>query len=300
MANTFITPSIVAKQALATLYETTVAALLVHRDYEADFQAKVGTTISVRKPATFTAQEFTTTISVQNAIETSVPVVLNHFADVSFSITSADLTLRIEDFATQLLNPAMEAISQKIDQDVLSLRDDIAQEIGVAGGVTTGVAGTNTYAYTNPRTLIDARRVLNLRNIPPSERYAIVGPNIEAAWLGDDLLNRADARGDTDGLRDASLGRRLFGIEPYQSQNVDDDPEIGVAFHRTAFALVTRPLALPRGAKEAAVESYKGFGLRVVFDYDIETKSDICSVDCLYGTKCLDANRAVLITGSGS
>lgn len=303
MANTLLTPSVIARQALATLYETCVAAQLVYRDYEQDFVPKVGTTISVRKPATFTAEEYVRSagINVQNATETSVPVVLNHFADVSFAVTTEDLALKVEDFAAQLLTPALEAISQKIDRDVLALRDDVVQEVGVSASTTTGVSGTNAWDADNPRVAIDARRVLNLRNVPPSERYMIVGPNLEAQWLGDDLFLRADARGDTDGLREANLGRRLFGFDAYSSQNVNDTPdEIGVAFHRTAFALVTRPLSLPRGAANAAVESYKGFGLRVVMDYDISAKQDIVSIDCLYGTKTIAPERAVLITASGS
>ncbi|MFD0478008.1 P22 phage major capsid protein family protein [Nonomuraea thailandensis] len=49
-----------------------------------------------------------------------------------------------------------------------------------------------------------------------------------------------------------------------------------MAFHRTAFALVTRPLVLPQGAANAAVESYKGFGVRVVMDYDISKSRTSC------------------------
>jgi hypothetical protein len=303
MANTFLNPTVIARQALATLYETCVMAQLVHRDYEADFQAAKGTTVSVRKPTTFTAEEYVRAdgITVQNATETSVPVVLNHFADVSFAVTSEDLTLNIEDFAVQLLNPAMEAIAQKIDRDVLAFRDDIVQEVGVAGTTTTGVDGTNAWDADNPRVCIDARRVLNKRLVPPSDRFVVVGPNIEAQWLGDDLFLRADARGDTDGLREANLGRRLFGHDAYQTQNVADTPdEIGVAFHRTAVALVMRPLALPRGAANAAIDGYKGFGLRVVMDYNLDQKQDVCSIDCLYGVKTIDANRAVLINPSAS
>lgn len=118
MANTFLTPSIIAKAALATLYETCVMAQLVHRDYEQEFVSRVGDTISVRKPAVFQANEFNRAqgIQIQNASEGSVPITLNHFSDVSFAVTAEELTLEIEDFGTQLLNPAMEAISQKIDR----------------------------------------------------------------------------------------------------------------------------------------------------------------------------------------
>ncbi|WP_336214394.1 P22 phage major capsid protein family protein [Nonomuraea sp. LPB2021202275-12-8] len=307
MPNTFLTPSVIAKQALATLYETCVMAQLVHRDYDSEFAARIGDTVNVRKPAVFTAQEYTRQqgITIQNASEGSIPVTLNHFADVSFAVTTEELTLEIEDFGAQLLNPAMEAISQKIDRDILSLRDDILQEVGRTGQWPSNPAGANVFTHNNPRTGIDARRVLNQRNVPASDRYAVVGPELEALWLGDDLFNRADARGDTDGLREASLGRRVFGFDPYQTQNIHiptqvtgaSTTEVGVAFHRTAFALVTRPLVLPQGAANAAVESYKGFGLRVVMDYDLDKKQDVVSIDCLYGTKTLDPNRAVLIKG---
>lgn len=300
MANTFLTPDIIARAALATLYETTVMANLVYRNYENEFQ-KVGDTITVRKPTTFTAEEYNRAngITVQNATETGVPLTLNHFADVSFAVTSEDLTLNIIDFQEQLLNPAMEAITQKIDRDLLALRDDIAQEVGVVGG-------QNTYAWDNPRVAIDARRVLTQNNVPSTERYLVEGPITTSKWLGDDLFNRADARGDTEGLREANLGRRVFGFDPYETQNIDipaqtsgnSTTEVGIAFHRTALALAFRPLELPRGAQNAAIANYKGFGLRVVYDYDIDQKQDVVSIDCLYGTKVLDANRAVLIKGA--
>lgn len=307
MANTFLTPQVIARAALATLYETTVMAMLVHRDYEEEFAARIGDTVNVRKPAVFTANEYVRAngITIQNAQETSIPVTLNHFADVSFAVTTEELTLKIADFGVQLLNPAMEAIAQKIDRDILALRDDVLQEVGVVGQHAANPTGANVFTYGNPRTAIDARRVLNQRNVPAADRYMVVGPEIEAKWLGDDLFNRADARGDTDGLREASLGRRVFGFDPYQTQNISVPPntsgnsttEVGVAFHRTAFALVTRPLVLPQGAANAAVASYKGFGLRVVMDYDIDKKQDVVSIDCLYGTKTLDPARAVLVKG---
>jgi len=302
MTNTFLTPTLVARQALATLYENTVMVPLVDRNYDQDFQGKQGATVNVREPTTFVAEDFDRSvgISIQDATEGTVPVVLNHLADVSFAVTTEELTYSIQDFAQQLLNPACEALAQKIDRDLLAARDDIAQEVGVAGETVTGLAGTNKYDADDPKVLIDAGRVLDQRNVPPSDRNVVVGPATAADWRGDDLLSRADARGDTDGLKNASLGHRLFGFQPYQSQNVTDDPEVGLAFHRTAITLVTRPLALPKGAANASYESYKGLGLRVVFDYDQTYKQDVVSVDCLYGVKTMDANRACLITAGVS
>ncbi|WP_113705372.1 P22 phage major capsid protein family protein [Nonomuraea lactucae] len=309
MPNTFLTPSIIAKQALANLYENTVMSQLVHRDYEEEFVNRVGDTVTIRKPAVFEAKNFnrTTGIEIQNATEGSIPITLDKFADVSFAVTSEELTLEIIDFNAQLLAPACEAIAQKIDKDILTLRNDIVQRVGKAGAPITGVTGAAIHNWDNPRSVIDARRVLNQRNVPATDRHVVVGPEIEAKWLSDPLFHQADTRGDTEGLREANLGRRIFGHDAYQTQNIEaptgtpgagqPNTEIGVAFHRTAFALVTRPLVLPQGAANAHVESYQGFALRVVMGYDQVKKQDIVSIDTLYGVKTLDPNRAVLIHG---
>lgn len=298
MSNTFLTPNIIAQQALANLYETTVMAQLVHRDFEGDFQGRQGDTITVRRPPKFTAREYVRAdgITIQDASESGIPVTLNHFADVSFAVTSEELTLEIGDFNDRLLNPAMEAIAQKIDADLLTLRNDIAAEVGTTAGEV----------WSDPKALIAAGRVLNQNLVPQSGRAAVVGPVTAAEWLKSDLMNRFDARGDTEGLREASLGARLFGVDPYTTNHINvpsPDPgesstEVGVAFHETAFALVFRPLALPRGAAQAAIASYKGFGLRVVVDYNNDKKMDVVSVDCLYGCKTIDPDRAVLIKGA--
>lgn len=298
MANTFLTPSTIARAALATLYETTLMASLVYRDYDADFAGKRGDTITVRKPAVFTALEFNRSagITIQDATEDSLPVTLNHLADVSFAVTTEELTLEIDEFAERLLNPAMEAIVQKIDDDLLALRTDVSQTVGTVSGEL----------WSMPQALIAAGRKLNQNKIPQQQRYAVVGPTMGAEWMKDELLHAADKRGDTEGLQEASLGRRLFGFDPYMHNGITvptagvgvPTTEVGLAFHRTAFALVSRPLELPRGAAQAAVANYKGFGLRVVIDYDIDKKQDVVSVDTLYGCKTIAANRAVKIQGA--
>ncbi|MEV8042455.1 P22 phage major capsid protein family protein [Streptomyces griseoluteus] len=313
MANTFLTAQVIAQQALANLYETTVAASLVHRDYEAEFNRKQGDAITIRKPAVFTANEYNRSagITVQEAQETSVNMTLNHFADVSFAVTSEDMTLKIQDFDEQLLTPAMEAVAQKIDRDILALRDDIVQEVGA---VTENAAGedynypSGHYPYSDSRVLIEAGAKLDLKNVPASQRAVILGPSTKARYIAEKTWRQADKRGSTEGLLEASLGARVSGFDPYWTQNIGQPAgspasgqpttEVNVAFHKTAFALAFRPLELPQGALDAAIMNYKGFALRIIRDYDIDKKQMVVSIDCLYGTKTLDANRAVLIKGA--
>lgn len=307
MANTFLTPQVIAQAALATLYETCVAAQLVHRDYSSEFAAKIGDTVTIRKPAVFEAKEYVqgNGITVQNATETGVAVTLNHHADTSFAITSRDLTMKIQDFRTQLLDPALESIAQKIDKDVLAFRSDITQVVGLGTGTGLGTAAGRIWS--KPESLIDAGTILNKNAVPALDRNAIIGPEANGHWLDSDLLKNHNSSGETEALREAYLGRRLFGFDPYWTQHIEQPAgspatgapttEVGVAFHRTAVALVTRPLELPLGSANATVENYKGFGIRVVIGYDQNHKTDTVSVDTIYGVKTLDAKRAVLIKG---
>jgi len=65
-----------------------------------------------------------------------------------------------------------------------------------------------------------------------------------------------------------------------------------IAFHKNAFALVTAPLEPPLGGARGEVVNYKGISCRVVYDYTSSTKTNVISIDILYGLKTLDRELA--------
>ena len=281
MANTFLTPDIIAKEALMQLRNNAVMAKLVHRDYSDEFVSGVGDTVTIRKPAKFTAKEYNGSIDVQDATEGSVAVKLDKLLDVSFAVTSKQLTLDIKDFSEQLLVPAMQAFNDKIDAYLLGLADDITNEVSYVSG-TSNIRNT----------LVDARKYLTNAAAPMTDRRFVYSGDIEADLLKTDLFLSADKVGDEGtALREASLGRK-FGLDFYVDQNVGDN---SLVFHKNAFALVTRPLELPQGAAKSAIVNYDGFGLRVVYGYDMDKKTDTISIDMLCGVKTLDKDLAAVI-----
>jgi hypothetical protein len=373
MSNTFLTPSIIAKEALMVLRNNLVFANLVHRDYSSEFAAKVGDTITIRKPATFEAKEFDATsgISVQDVTEQGVAVKLDKHLDVSFEITSKERALELQDFSQQVLVPAMSAFGQKIDEYLAGLYVDIPYYTGTPG--------------TTPSTAADIAncgKVLNINKAPMRDRQLVIDPEAQAKLIVLDSFMEVDKAGTTEALRNANLGR-LLGFDTYMDQNikahtigtlsagegnvltkgavaagkteavfdsttltgtlkkgdlftVEDakgiytvteaataaDNEITVkfypaapgfadgkkvtvianhtanlAFHKNAFALVTRPLELPAGAANAAIVSYDGYVLRVVMDYDISKKKDVVSIDMLCGVKTLTPELACRLVG---
>ncbi|MGW4364532.1 P22 phage major capsid protein family protein [Nocardia takedensis] len=304
MANQFLTPDVLARRSLANLYELTVMLPLVYRDISADFGPQsVGNTVNIKKPPRFEATTFDRErgIVIQDARESKIPVVLDTIADVSLEVTTEEMTLDIEDFDEQVLRPAMEAISQKVDRDLLALRARVTQ---TAGAVPMD-PGTGML-WENPENLIEAGRLLDINSVPAPGRRAVIGPTTKARWLGKPLLLHADKSDSTAALRQGSIGQQVVGFDTFWSQNVgqptpaprpgDPTTEVGVAFHSTAFAFASAPMELPPGADVFAVE-YKGLSMRVAMDYEIRHKVTVISVDTLYGVTCLDPDRAVLLEG---
>ena len=374
MGNTILTPSIIAKEALMQLRNNAVMASLVHRDYSQEFVAGVGNTVTIRKPATFEAQEFnrSTGIQIQDATEGSESVVLDKLLDVSFEVTSEQLTMDIRDFSEQLLIPAMQGFANKIDQYLLGLYNEIPFNYGTAGSTPSEISD-----------ITGARKILNDNKVPFANRNLVIDTAAEDKLLQLATFHEADKVGD-DGtaLREASLGRK-FGFNIFMDQNVkkhtkgtltgdtgtikvkgavsagatqividgtnligtlvkgdviaisgksyavtenataasneiavklypatteianDTDVTIisthtaNLAFHKNAFALVSRPLALPRGlsSEQKAIVNYDGFGLRVIYDYNSQYKKDVISIDMLCGVKTLSPELACRLFG---
>lgn len=264
------------------LRNNAVMANLVHRDYSDEFVSGVGDTITVRKPASFEAKEFSDSITVQNATETGVEIKMDKHLDVSFAVTSKQLSMDIENFSAQLLVPAMQAFADKVDQYLLGLKSEITNVVAATSSVQNDV--------------VDARAYLTKAAAPLTDRRFVYGTDIETKLLKSDLFISAEKVGDEGtALREASLGRK-FGMDFYVDQNADIVEVGGLAFHKNAFALVTRPLALPQGAAQAAIVNYDGFGLRVVQGYDLKSKTDTISIDMVCGVKVLNKDLAAIVS----
>lgn len=222
MPNTFLTCQEIARQALLRLQSNMVMAGLIYTDYSNEFKQK-GDTIQVKKPATFIADEFGTTINLQDIGESSILVKLDKIADVSVEVGSKELTLNIDDFGTQVLDGATLAIAEKVDQDLCALYSGIPYYSG-AGGST-------------PDSLDDisaAMLVLNNHRVPMANRSAVWDPYAQAKLVTIDALADASKSGSTAALREASMGR-VLGFDHYMDQNI----KTHVAGAYTALADVT-------------------------------------------------------------
>jgi len=205
---TYITPLAVAKEALIALENNMVMGNLVYRAYSSEFQSGRGATVVIRKPATFTATAFTSTVGYSNVAESSVAVILDKHWDVSFQVSSQALSLDVADFSEQHIQPAMRAIAQAVDNDLCSRSATaIAAHFPVtATPVVSDIAGLAA--------------VMDTMKVPAQDRRLVFAPITKAAYMSLDPFLNADKRGDGgQALRDAELGRTL-GFQCYMDQNM--------------------------------------------------------------------------------
>ena len=69
MANQFLTPQVIAYEALRILRSNILFADLVHKDFSSEFAAKVGDTVNVRKRNLIKSKEFQSEIEIQDKNE---------------------------------------------------------------------------------------------------------------------------------------------------------------------------------------------------------------------------------------
>ena len=208
MPNTLLTPQIIAMEALAILRNQFIFKDLVHTDYSNEF-VKVGDTITVRKPATLIAKDFAGSISTQDLTEQGISVQLNRFKDVSVAITSKQQSLELKDFAKQVIEPAMVALAQQIDEDIANFAFEKAQYVVECASAT-------------PTTLADianAGKQLDIAKAPLIERAIVLHPQHKYRYALTPNLSAVNQAGDNQTLRDALLGK-IYNMNSYMGQNL--------------------------------------------------------------------------------
>ena len=146
-----------------------------------------------------------------------------------------------------------------------------------------GVGVTSVTLATDGGEAIDLKKGDIITFAGDSQTYAVTA----------DLSVGASATGDV-GIS-PSLQLALSGGETVTL--AVGDHVANLAFHANAIVLAAVPLALPQGAGRAEFIQHRGLGIRVVWDYDKDAKSDVVSVDILAGAKVQDPRLITRVLG---
>lgn len=174
MANQLITIEMVTEESLMVLENELGFAAHCTREWDDQFGvkgAKIGNTINIRKPPRYVVS-VGQALDIQDATETTVPLVLTSQWHVDMAFTSADFTLSIDNFQKRFIKPAMAALANKVDFDGTLQYQNIYNTVGTPGTVPNDA---DTYLAAGQR-LSDEAAPLDSRNLcmtPKMNRFAV-------------------------------------------------------------------------------------------------------------------------------
>lgn len=177
MPNVFQNPVTYTMETLRVLSNNLVFSKHVTRKYEDKFAqvgGKIGDTFNLRRPAKFTVRTGAP-LGTQDYTETSVPLVINNQKGVDVTWTSADETLKVEEFTNRIIKPAMNQLANQIDYDGLTTAT-------ISVGNSSGAAGT---VPATAASILDVGKILDNNAAPrDGERYLVISPTTNAALIG--------------------------------------------------------------------------------------------------------------------
>ncbi len=135
MASSFLTPDIIAKEALMQFKNNMGFTRSVNKQYSSEFAkkgAKIGQSIRIRKPNRYTVSDGAT-FSGQDTTEENVTLTLSSQKHVGLNFSSKDLTLTIDEFSDRYVKPAALALANKVDQDGLAQAKSVYNAVGTPG-----------------------------------------------------------------------------------------------------------------------------------------------------------------------
>jgi hypothetical protein len=127
----------ITQEALIILENELNAVKHFDRQYDDKFEvegAKIGNILNLRKPPRFLTS-LGQALQLEDATETSVPLVLTQQRQCAIAFTSQELGLQVDDFTKRFIRPQVATISNMIDYDGLGQYVNVYNEIGTPGTV---------------------------------------------------------------------------------------------------------------------------------------------------------------------
>ncbi len=275
---------LVAADALPALVGNLVMGNLVNRNYE-PVLAQAGDTVNIPIAPSLTANNIAEggTVTTQNPNLGNAQIVLNTHIEATFQVPDVTKVLAVPDLLRTYMQPAVAAIAEKIETDLLGLYASFTTNTPV------GTAGT---AITEP--VVDAAETALFKSKAPANqpRYLVVDSDAYSALRQIPRFSEFQTAGQAgaEALISGTVGK-LKDFLVFRSQFVAKTGSSPVTTHNLAFArdaigLVVRRLPQPIPGTGAIAEYAEmgNFGMRVIMSYQPNTLAQQFTVDVLYGT----------------
>lgn len=168
MANTYLTNTVITREAARILHQTDNFLGSVNMSYSDQFAragAKAGTAIGMRLPAKYKARK-TATFSGQDHVERSTPLAVLSQWGVDVSFSTYDRTMSLDDFSKRVIQPAIKQLAAEVAGQCMS---DAYKYVNNYVNATTNSALTYKFFQTAGARLTDELA-------PSSDRSALLNP----------------------------------------------------------------------------------------------------------------------------
>jgi hypothetical protein len=268
---------------------------LVNRDYE-PVLANAGDTVNIPIPPVLVANNIAEggTVQPQNPSLGNAQIVLNTHAESTFQIPDVTKALAFPELLKAYMQPAVIAIAEKVESDLLNLYSQFTaiSPVGTAGTPVTEAtidsAESALFAAMVPASspkylVVNSGTYSQIRQIPRFSEYYSAG---EAGL-------KALVDGNIGKMKDFFIFRSQF----VQTTGVANPNTHNLAFTKDAIGLVVRrlPQPLPGTGAVAEYAEMGNFGIRVVMSYQPNTLAQQFTVDVLYGCGVLRNNFGVQV-----
>lgn len=204
MANTLLTPTIITREALRILHQKCnfVSSIAQYDDRFAQSGAKIGSTLTIRRPNEFTVATGVS-LSAQDLVEPSTVLTVSTQKHVDFTFQSSDLALTVDDFSERYIAPAMSVLAAVVEADAMSMFLDVYNAVD------------NTGATLSYQKLLNGKVLLD-RSLTPMDgkRRALLNPQDEADLIAatSALFNSQPELADqyTEGAMGRAAGFKFF------------------------------------------------------------------------------------------
>lgn len=215
MANTLVTPSLIAKEALMQLENSLVMGNNVHREYKKEFTGGQGDTVSIRKPVKFVTTDGATR-SNQDVEEKTTSITIDQRKHVSWNFSTQDLTLSIEQYSERYIKPAMITLANTVDKSLHAQYYKVWNHLGTPGSTPDSFADV----------ALSAQR-LDEMAVPMDRRCMLLNPAAAYAVAGNQQTLEAIGNVKRTAYEDAMVGR-VAKFDTFSTQNIANHT-IGVA-----------------------------------------------------------------------
>jgi hypothetical protein len=159
----------ITREAARILHQECNAITNVNTQYDSQYAqegAKIGSTLNIRMPSKYEVRTGAT-LSAEDHVERSTPLVVSSQYGVDVNFTTAELTMELDDFSERVLQPAMAQLAAKTEGDALAVW--YKRVFNYTNGTTNGLLTYKRYQQ-------NGKNITNELG-PKGQRSAILTPD---------------------------------------------------------------------------------------------------------------------------